>query len=300
MSIKLKKCDKTHDFKRVGEFLVEHYQPGNSDGNFLLPAWEYMCTHPMTDVKIFDSIGVWEDAREIVGIAHAEMRVGEAFFEIHPRYTYLKPEMLAYAEEHLRSKAPDGRDCLLAFVNDFDTALASLVKAHGYEIFAEADRPMTQLPIPQPFPPIHLPDGFFLKSLADENDLAKLDRCIYRGFNHGDEPLLIDYAGRKKQQTMPGYRKDLNIIIVAPDGNYIAYAGLWFEAKNKFAYVEPVCTDPDYRRIGFASAAMLEGIRRCGELGATIAYVGSVLPLYQSLGFRKLFVCNCWRKFLDH
>lgn len=41
-------------------------------------------------------------------------------------------------------------------------------------------------------------------------------------------------------------------------------------------YVEPVATDPDYRRMDLGKAAVLEGIRRCGELGAEVAYVGSV------------------------
>jgi len=300
MIAKLRKYDKRRDFKSIGEFLVKHYQPDNRDGNFLQPAWEYMCTHPMTDKKIFDNIGVWEDTGEIVGVAHAEMRAGEAFFEIHPGYTHLKRQMLEYAEKRLYGKAPDGRDCVLAFINDFDKDFEAMAKARGYEIFPEFARPMSELPIAHPFPLISLPEGFTLKSLVDENDLAKLERCIYRGFNHGDEPPEIDYAGRKKMQSAPNYRKDLNIIVIAPGGNYVAYAGLWFEAKNRFAYIEPVCTDPDYRLRGLGKAAVMEGIKRCGELGAEVAYVGSTFPIYQSIGFKKLFTCNCWRKFLDH
>jgi predicted N-acetyltransferase YhbS len=41
---------------------------------------------------------------------------------------------------------------------------------------------------------------------------------------------------------------------------------------------------------------VLEGIRRCGLLGATIAYVGSDQPFYQSFGFRKVFDSECWVK----
>ena len=158
---------------------------------------------------------------------------------------------------------------------------------------------MSQLTITHPFQPIiSLPDGFCLKSLTEDNDLAKIDRALWRGFNHGDEPPAIDFEGRKKMQSVPNFRKDLNIIIVAPDGNYVAYAGTWFEATNKFAYVEPVATDPDYRRMGLGKAAVLEGVRRCGELGAQVAYVGSVQPFYQAMGFKRLYTCNCWTKYL--
>jgi predicted N-acetyltransferase YhbS len=299
MSVSLRKYNISTDFKRVGDFIIENYQPDNKDGNFLHPAWEYMHGHPWLDEKSLDKIGVWEDSGNIVAVVHYEHKPGEAFFEIHPEYTYLKSAMLEYTEKNLYATTPEDRDYIKAFINDFDKEFEVLAESCGYEKDNSFARPMSQMTITNPFPPISLPEGFLLKSLAEDNDLAKLDHCIYRGFNHGDEPPEIDYAGRKKQQSMPNYRKDLNIIVVAPDGNFVAYAGLWFEATNKYAYVEPVCTDPDYRLRGLGKAAVMEGIRRCGKLGAEVAYVGTDRPFYQSMGFKKLFSCNCWIKYLD-
>jgi ribosomal protein S18 acetylase RimI-like enzyme len=300
MNIIPQKYNVLKDFKRVGDFLIEHHQPDNRDGNFPQPAWEYMHGHPWLDEKSLDKIGIWENSGEIVGAVHYEHKPGEAFFEIHPGYTHLKPEMLEHAEKHLYGKTEDGRRYLKAFINDFDKEFETLVKSRGYKKDEKSARPMTQLKIIQPFRPVTpLPDGFELKSLAEDNNLAKLDRCIWRGFNHRDEPPAIDFTGREKQQSVPSYRKDLNIIIESPDGNFVAYAGTWFEAKNKYAYVEPVCTDPDYRRRGLGKAAVLEGVRRCGELGAMVAYVGSNQPFYQALGFKLLFSCNCWIKYFD-
>ena len=300
MSVVLRKYDVSKDFKFVGDFLIKNHQPDNRDGNFPQPAWEYMHGHPYLDEKSLDKIGVWEDSGEIVGIVHYEHALGEAFFEIHPEYTHLKPEMLEHAERYLYGKSEDGRIYIKAFINDFDQDFEALVKSRGYEKDDKSARLMSQMKITQPFQPLTpLPDDLTLKSLAEDNDLAKLDRVIWRGFNHGDEPPEIDFAGRRKQQSVPNYRKDLNIIIVAPDGNYVAYAGTWFEATNKYAYVEPVCTDPDYRRKGLGRAAVLEGIRRCGELGAQVAYVGSVQPFYQAMDFKQIFACNCWIKYLD-
>jgi predicted N-acetyltransferase YhbS len=279
---------------------VEHYKPGNRDGNFFLPTWEYMLTHPYFKDGLLDKFGVWEDEGRIVGVVHPESVPAEAFFEIRPDYPQLKAEMLSFAEEHGGGKGPDGRMCVLAFINDFDMGFEALAKSRGFEIFPAPSRPMAQLPIPRPFPPVTIPEGFRLQSLADDNNLAQITRVLWRGFNHGDEPPDESLADRRKMQSAPHYRKDLNIVAVAPDGNYVSYAGLWFEDVNKFAYVEPICTDPDYRRRGLAKAAILEGIRRCGELGATVAYVGSTLPIYQNIGFKKLHTCNCWRKFLEN
>jgi len=148
--------------------------------------------------------------------------------------------------------------------------------------------------IPDSFPPIHLPDGFRLKNLADDNDLAKIDRVLWRGFNHPGEPPADGSKGRKKMQSGPHFRKDLTIVVEAPNGAFVAFGGLWFDPVNRLGYVEPVATDPDYRRMGLGTAAVLEGIRRCGELGATVAYVGTDMPFYLAMGFKKLFTLNCW------
>jgi predicted N-acetyltransferase YhbS len=99
-------------------------------------------------------------------------------------------------------------------------------------------------------------------------------------------------------QSGPHFRHDLTIVVRAPNGEFVAFAGLWFDPANQFGYVEPVATDPDYRRMGLGRAAVLEGIRRGGELGASVAYVGSTQPFYLSFGFKKLFSLNCWLKAL--
>lgn len=153
-----------------------------------------------------------------------------------------------------------------------------------------------QFVIPNPFPPIPLCDGFRLQSVADENDLVKLDRVLWRGFDHPGEPPADGPEGRKKMQSGPHFRQDLAIVVRAPNGDFVAFAGLWFEPVNRFGYVEPVATDLDYRRRGLGTAAVLEGIRRCGALGASVAYVGTDKPFYLAMGFRKLFTQRCWTK----
>ncbi|MCJ7551114.1 MAG: GNAT family N-acetyltransferase, partial [Anaerolineae bacterium] len=149
-----------------------------------------------------------------------------------------------------------------------------------------------------PFPAIELPEGFRLKSLADDNDLVKINRVLWRGFNHEGEPPEgdEDLEGRRKMQSGPNFRHDLTIVVEAPDGNFVSFCGMWYENVNRIAYVEPVATDPDYRRMGLGKAAVWEGIRRCGAEGATVAYVGSDQKFYHAIGFRTLHYRNCWTK----
>jgi len=286
------------DFFKVGDFLNTYFLPGNADGNWLQPAWEYMHFHPLLDRTSLGKIGIWEEGHEITAVVHYEWRLGEAFFQIHPDYAHLKPELLDYAENNLTGFYDDGRCHLHAYINDFDAAFEAQAIRRGYMKVDDYRRPMYRLPIPKPFPSIDLPTGFCLKSLKEDNDLDKINRVLWRGFNHPGEPDP-DLEGRKIMQSGPNFRHDLTIVVEAPDGNFVSFSGTWNEAKNKYAYVEPVATDPDYRRMGLGRAAVLEGIRRCSLDGTVEAFVGSDQEFYQSIGFQKVYVSNCWVKIFD-
>ena len=297
MSITLRNYDSPADYYRIRDFLAENYLPENQDGNFLQPTWDYMHSHPNLDETALNRIGIWEEGGKIVAVTHYEAQLGEAFFELRPGYSFLKPQMLEYAEKHLYIETDGGRRSLNAYVNDFDQELEALVKSGGYKVDDQNARPMSHFPISGSFrPAISLPDGFRIKTLAEENDLHKIHRVLWRGFNHPGEPPPEGLGWRVKMQSGPYFRKDLTLVVEAPDGNYAVFCGMWYEARNKIAFVEPLATDPAYRRMGLAKAAVLDGIRRCGELRANDAFVGSDQAFYLAIGFRKLFTSNSWVK----
>lgn len=296
MPIILRPCAGSADFLAISDFLFGLYQPDNADGNWFQPMWEYAYTHPAFDDASAGRIGIWEDAGAIVAVALYELRLGEAFFQVAPGYHTLKPAILRYAEEHLAGIPEPGQPSLRVYVNDTDAPLRREVEARGYVRDPGMDRPMAQLVIPDPFPPILLPEGFRLTSLADDNDLVKVDRVLWRGFDHPGEPPADGPQDRRRMQSGPHFRTDLTIVVEAPGGAFAAFSGLWLDQVNRLAYVEPVATDPDFRRMGLGRAAVLEGVRRCAALGATVAYVGSDQPFYRSMGFRTLYTSQCWAR----
>ena len=299
MNVTVRRYEHSTDYNRVGQFLIDTYRPGDRHDNWLQPRWEYMHYHPLFDESLetaFSNTGVWESDGSIVGVVHFEHRPGQIFFQVHPDLRHLKPEMLEYAETYLNVGDSDKKRNVAIWVNDFDTEFRSIAQEYGYHLVEGTKDCWSILKIHKPFPPIRLPDGFYLRSLADENDLNKLHRVLHRGFNHPGEPPVDGLAGRERMQSAPNYRKDLNIVAVAPDGAYVSYCGMGQDHANSVAYVEPVCTDPDYRRMGLGTAVVLEGIRRCGAEGAAIAVVGSEQPFYMSMAFKKLFDINLWAR----
>jgi len=283
------------DYERVGQFLVRTCGlAAGAHVNWLQPRWEYMHYHPLMAGGDVNAIGAWEAAGEIVTVVHPEHFMGTAYFEIDPTCAAMKGEMLAYAEERL-CVAKEGRKALRIYINDRDDAFRQVAAKRGYEKQTGFEA-MSHFVIPDPFPAISLPAGFRLKPLAEDNDMPKTHRALWRGFDHGDQPPDDGIEERTFMQSAPNFREDLNIVVEAPDGSFVSYCGMWYEPAHRIAYVEPVATDPDYRRMGLATAAVLEGIRRCGRQGATVAYVGAIRPLYLSMGFRQIYNCTAWRR----
>ena len=49
MSTKYRNYVHPVDYNKISEFLIAHYKPGNADGNWIEPIWEYMHGHPYLD-----------------------------------------------------------------------------------------------------------------------------------------------------------------------------------------------------------------------------------------------------------
>ncbi len=296
MKTSLRNYQHPEDYQKVSHFLIENYQPANADGNWLEPTWEYMHGHPALEHPFLDRIGIWEEAGQIVAVVNYETDLGEAFFQFRPGYETLRTEMLDYAEAHL--PAEDGR--LQAFVNDTDPAFSALVKERGYRHQPQGDRPLTRFAIPESFPPISLPKGFRLLSLAEEPDWAKVHRVMYRGFNHGDVDRVTPEDMEMRQKMFDTVTADLSlkIVVAAPEGAFVSICGMFYHPQGRYGYVEPVATDPDFRRMGLGKAAVMEGIRRCAQRGAVEAFVGSNQPFYLALGFEIILTSRCWEKYI--
>ena len=299
MNITIKPYNREKDFKRVGDFLIETYQPGDSFTNWLQPQWDYMHFHPNIQNVNLEKIGIFEEAGEIVGVdtEHFEANV---FFQVRPGYEHLKERMFAHAEENFQGISKSkGRLIRGLFIHENDYEFQALVQPNGYEIWSDFPYPNSRYLLDKPVPEASLPEGFRLQSLAEDPDPRKMNHVLWRGFNHEGPPPEEEVKGREFMMSAPNFRKDLVTVAVAPDGNYVSYGGIWVVPENKLAYVEPVATDPDYRRMGLGKAVVLETLRRAQADGAEVAWVGSNQEFYKAFGFKEMFKFDAWVKFLD-
>ena len=61
---------------------------------------------------------------------------------------------------------------------------------------------------------------------------------------------------------------------------------MWWVPEDHLAYMEPLCTVPQHRRKGLASAALTQHYRRLQPLGAT-RMTGGGDPFYEKIGYGK-------------
>jgi len=93
----------------------------------------------------------------------------------------------------------------------------------------------------------------------------------------------------------PHATTDLSVAISDEKGEYACYAGMWWTPENKLAYMELLCTIPEYRHRGLAAAALSEMYRRTKALGAT-HMTGGFHDFYKAIGYKPVVKWTYWKK----
>ncbi len=269
----------TEDYRKVLDFLLRINQDELVTPGFVWGRWEWMFSLPYLDVSGLHKIMVWEEDDQIVAVATYESNLGNAYFLVDKQYAFLKGEMLQKAKENL---SVDGH--LKALISDTDTNFRQIATNQG---FAPIDDGECTAIYEIGEISYSLPQGYQVVSLCEVFDLHKYNRVLWRGFNHpGDAPETKEQLeDRRISLSGPNVNLNLNIAVVAPNGEFVSYCGMWYDPSTDYCLVEPVATDPDYRKMGLGKAAVLEGIKRSGKLGAKRALVGSSQEFYYRIGF---------------
>lgn len=292
------------DYWRVYRLLVESVPITPPGFNWDMRRWEgkrFYDENPTGDPNWAANSRIWQSkSGQLVGLAHPG-GPDQPYLEVHPDYRHLEPEMIAWAETHIRGPAEDGSgEQVHFFVYEYDVYRQSLLAARGYEKmpYGGVIRYMRfgQRPLPQPT----LAAGYTLRTtnpedLADCQRIADLLNVAFgRTFHNAAE---YQWFTRKA----PSFRQYLDLVAVAPDGAFASYVGIPYDDLNRRGIFEPVCTHPEHRQRGLGKALMQEGLLRLKAIGAVDVTVetGDAVPanaLYNSLGFTEMYKGYYWRK----
>lgn len=281
----------TEDYGRVFDFLVRVNADAVTAPHFLWSRWEWMIPHGALDERYLDRIGLWLEGDSVVGMATYESTLGSAYFIVDPGYAHLKSEMLAYAWEAL---AQDGK--LMALIPDGDRAFQRIAREQGFRATGDAEATAV-LDLTDPLA-YRLPEGYRIVGMDEAAwDFGKYHAAMWRGFDHEGEPPMSEenLADRRRMLSGPHVDPHLVVCVEAPDGAFVSHCGMWCLPGSGYALVEPVATDPAYRRMGLGKAAVYEAARRCAALGAKQAFVGSSQEFYYAMGFAPYCRDTWWK-----
>jgi ribosomal protein S18 acetylase RimI-like enzyme len=144
--------------------------------------------------------------------------------------------------------------------------------------------------------------GFALRGLAPGDD-DRAARVAGHRAAWAPGSSMTESAYATLQATWP-YRHDLDVVAQDQDGRLVASCLAWYDDATGVGLLEPVGTDPAFRRLGLAAAVCAEAVRRLGACGAHLAtvaasdapdYTGPV-ALYRSIGFVDVARTTCYAR----
>jgi len=203
---------------------------------------------------------------------------GEAHLQVHPdfRTQELECEMLDVAEQRLAVDEEGGRWSVAVWADSQDVLRHEILEARGYERQGDPEH-QHRLVLHGPIAEVPVAAGFTIRSLGDVDELPARSWFSWKAFNPDapeEDYATLGWEWYLEIQHCPLYRRDLDLVVVAPNGDLASFTTVWFDDVARCAYFEPVGTYPPYQRRGLARAVMHEALHRVRRLGATVAFVG--------------------------
>lgn len=232
--------------------------------------WRWHINPNRLHLSLEAAVFLWETADgRLAAVLHPDGPDG-ACLQVHPalRSTELEVEMIATAETQFATVQPDGSQRLVLWAHECDSQRHDLLTRRGYTRGprAEGQRRRT---LTSPLPQAPLAPGYTVRALGDETELparSQLAWCVI----HPNEPYR-GWEWYRDVQRAPLYRRDLDLVAVAPDGELAAFATVWFDDVTRSAAFQPVGVHPHHQLHGLGSAIIADGLRRAAYLGATLA-----------------------------
>lgn len=238
---------------------------------------------------------LWFDDDQL--IAFAWPIEGQVDILVHPDTPHLHAVALAWSESHFATHAVEGTiEPWVAWAFTSDAARIAALENRDYRR-TERGLVLYSQPVPNPAPPPVLPNGYVIRAvegLAEVEKRVAVQRAAF-------ESTWMTAERHDRVRNSPTYRPELDIVVVAPEGEFAAFALLWYDEANRLGVFEPLGVSVAYQRLGLGRAVIAEGLRRLAALGARVACVETGIQhqparrLYEGAGFTLLDVDYAWQ-----
>ncbi len=249
-----------------------------------------------------EHIRLWHAGDKLVG--YAILGEDPSFdCQVLPEYAWrgIEAEALTWTEERIGELCKTFSEMwgghLVSGSRQDDTKRIAFLEQHGFQQGGEFSEVNMLCSLEEPIAEAVIPADCQVRAMADPaeggypgeiSNRAAAQREVWQPWTVGnisDE----DYATLMR---LPGYRGELDIVAVAPDGVMAAYVNGWVDPVNKIGDFGPLGARPAFRRQGLTRLVLLECLRRMQALGMERVSVSTgvsntpAIRLYESVGFR--------------
>jgi mycothiol synthase len=280
------------DLERVCAFVqtCTHLSPYY---NFQLGDLLHWMCNIYRNTNLDQRFGVHENAQgDILAIAEfppAKRTAFELIVHPHHRGTPLESALLEAGTQHIWAQMQAENiesNQIYCSACSADSTRVGLLEALGYALEKPDFLALTTQSLLGDLPTPVLPEGFHIRPVAGEQDVAQLVEVHSRSFGSSwtEEQYL-------RVMRADGFHIEREVVVVAPDGRFGAFAVYWLDTLNRVALFEPVGTHPDFQRKGLARALMYHIMHLMQAHGMETAIVNhetdnaASSALYANLGF---------------
>ncbi len=267
------------DYWAIRAFLREVYMRNHRhELGWQASRFDYWRWHMVENVRIVDALEkavfLWEtETEQLAAVLNADNQ-NEAILSIHPDFHSpdLEEEMIDVAEKNFGLP----RQPFFTFVHDLGPSRQDILRRRGYSEGDGLREYQWRRDLTTSLPDVLIPAGFSVRSIGEigSGDWPSRSWASWRAF-HPNEPdeAYEGWEWSLNWVRSPLYRRDLDIVAVAPDGQVAAYCVLWYDDVTRTGLFDPVAVMPEYQRRGLGRAIMVEAMRRAKHMGATLATV---------------------------
>ncbi len=273
-----------HDIFENIRVFIEKLNKSRQSINYHWSRWEWYIARSDASISDLENIRIYyNDRDEIIGVLMLEDKKDVYYYVSND--IEVKDDILSYILDTPMAKLmiEDNDFEMLEMVKD-----TSLIKTNYIEHMARFTKAHITF---------DLPNDFILHDLSETYDVRKHHLCLWKGFNNKDKISYDDESLhlRKRQISSPHFKKSFAYVI-ENNNQYVAYSSIWYEQGTDIAMIEPVCTIPEYRRKGLATATISKCIEAVKKNGAKEIIVGSNQDFYKALGFEVFNTATVYKK----
>lgn len=266
-------------YEEIHRFLLKTADKGYNE-HFHWARFEWMMDHSLLDECKLTTITLFRnDANEIVGMTTYDTVYDDRTYLLHSNEDI---DLLKMMVEYVIKN--DAKSYIK--INSTDIVLKRILEE--YSFVPTINESVLEFNLKKSIE-YSLPSGYMISPIGFNIDNWHYQLVIHKGFDHEGIPEKWD----DELFNPSPYSNDTLKVFAMNHEEYCAHCGIWY-THGETAYIEPVVTIPQYRKIGLAKAVVYEALARVKDLGAKRAIVLSDQEFYYKIGFEKSSSLCSW------